>query len=58
MGTFCNLDKYERGKLVEDNKYEGMIKSIIYLIVYCLDIDMCLYARFQGSSKESHLFVS
>ena len=57
MGSFIKLDMDEKGKLVDQTKYRGMIGSLLYLTTSRLDImcSVCLCARFQACPKESHL---
>lgn len=57
VATSCNLDKDEKGKLVEESKYQCMIGSVVYLTAARLDIMfvVCLCTCFQAFPKESHL---
>jgi len=53
------LDKDEQGINVDIKLYRSMIDSLLYLTTSRLDImfSVCLCARFQSCSKESHLIV-
>ena len=57
MGSSIKLDMDEKGKLVDQTKYKGMIGSLLYLMTSRPDImyNVCLCARFQAWPKESHL---
>ena len=57
MGSSIKLDMDEKGKSVDQTKYRGMIGSLLYLTASRPDImySVCLCARFQAYSKESHL---
>jgi hypothetical protein len=57
MSSTIKLDKDEYGKNVDIKKYRGMIGSLLYLTASRPDImfSVCLCARFQSCSKESHL---
>ena len=57
MGSSIKLDMDEKGKQVDQTKYRGMIDSLLYLTACRPDImySVCLCARFQACSKESHL---
>lgn len=57
MSTSCNLDKDVDGKLVEENKYEGMIGPLLYVTASHVDImfDIYMPACFQASLKASYL---
>ena len=59
MGSSIKLDMDEKGKLVDQTKYKGMIGSLLYLMTSRPDImyNVCLCARFQAWPKESHLNV-
>ena len=59
MSTTTKLNKDENGKPVDEKRFKGMIRSFLYLTVSILDIMFvtCLCARFQSSSRESHLNV-
>ena len=53
--TYLNLD--EKGKLVDESRYRGMIGSLLYLTTSRPDIMLiiCLCARYQSNPKEYHL---
>ena len=59
MSSSIKLDKDEKGKSIYSTMYRGMIGSLLYLtasrpdIMYCV----CLCAKFQSYTKESHLSV-
>ncbi|XP_014499225.1 uncharacterized protein LOC106760285 [Vigna radiata var. radiata] len=57
MATNYYLDLDEAGKCVDQKMYRGMIGSFLYFTSSRLGImhNVCLYARFQSSPKESHL---
>jgi len=59
MSTACYLDKYEAVQLVDKKRYRGMIRSLLYLSASRPDImfSVCMCARYQANSKESHLSV-
>ena len=59
MSPSCKLDKDKGGKNVDSKFYRGMIDSLLYLTTSRSDImfSVCLCARFQSNSKESHLNV-
>ena len=59
MGSPIKLDMDEKGKTVDQTKYRGMIGSLLYVTASKPDImySVCLCARFQACSKESHLNV-
>ncbi|XP_058748567.1 uncharacterized mitochondrial protein AtMg00810-like [Vicia villosa] len=59
MHPSSNLDKDEQGLSVSENKYRGMIGSLLYLTASRPDIifSVGLCARFQTDPKESHLTV-
>ncbi|GKV17686.1 hypothetical protein SLEP1_g28155 [Rubroshorea leprosula] len=59
MSTLINLDKDEGGKPIDPKLYRSMIGSLLYLTASRPDImfSVCLCARFQACSKESHLIV-
>ncbi|KAH9649857.1 hypothetical protein KPL70_026141 [Citrus sinensis] len=59
MSTTTKLDKDEKGKEVDIKMYRGMIGSLLYLTASRPDImfSVCLCARFQSCSKESHLLA-
>ena len=57
MATSIYLDLDEKGKLVDESRYRGMIGSLLYITASRLDImlSVCLYVRYQANPKESHL---
>lgn len=57
MSTFIKLTSNEQGNYVEVTKYRGMIWCLLYLTASRPDImySVCLCARFQAKSNESHL---
>nr|XP_016493209.1 PREDICTED: uncharacterized mitochondrial protein AtMg00810-like [Nicotiana tabacum] len=57
MSPFTSLDRDEQGKSVDETKYRGMIRSLLYLTASRPDImfSICKCARFQSAPKESHL---
>ncbi|GAU46301.1 hypothetical protein TSUD_283270, partial [Trifolium subterraneum] len=57
MHPSTSLDKDEKGKDVSEKEYRGMIGTLLYLTASRPDIVFAvgLCARFQTSSKESHL---
>ena len=57
MSTIIKLDKDENGKLVNEKRFRGMIRSLLYLTASRPDIMLatCLCSRFQSSPRESHL---
>jgi len=59
MATNCYLDTDETCSAVDQTKYRGMIGSLLYLTTSRPDImhNVCVCARFQSCSKESHLSV-
>ena len=59
MSTTIKLDKDENGKEADIKMYRGMIESLLYLTASKPDImfSVCLCARFQSCSKESHFHV-
>jgi len=59
MSTTIHLDRDENGKNVDQKLYRSMIGSLLYLTASRPDIMMsvCLCARFQANSKESHLWA-
>ena len=59
MNPSAKLDKDENGKSVDEKRYRGMIRSLLYLIAIRLDImfSICLCARYQSNPKKSHLCV-
>ena len=59
MSSSIKLDKDEKGKSINSTMYRGMIGSLIYLTASRPDImySVCLCAKFQSYTKESHLSV-
>ena len=59
MSPATKLNKDEKGKNVNQKLYRGMIGSFLYLTASRPNImfSVCLCARFQACSKESHLFA-
>jgi len=59
MHPTCILSKGDTGSKVDQKLYRGMIGSLLYLIASRLDIlfSVCLCARFQSDTRESHLTV-
>lgn len=57
MSTTVNLDRDENGKMIDKQRYRGMIGSLLYLTASRTDImfSVCMCARFQSCPKESHL---
>ena len=57
MSPSTKTEKDEKGKDVDQTKYRGMIGLLLYLTASRLDImfSVCMCARFQSCSKESHL---
>ena len=51
------MDKYEKGKCIDQRLYRSMIGSLLYLTAFRPDIlfSVCMCSRFQSSPKESHL---
>ena len=59
MSSSPYLDKDEKGQAVDNKLYRSMFGSLLYLIAswpYII-LSVCLCARFQSNSKESHLKV-
>ena len=56
MATNCYLNSDEKGASVDQSKYRGLIRSLLYLTASRLDVmfSVCLCARFQANPKESH----
>jgi len=56
FSTSCHLDHDVAGNPVDETKYRGLIRSLLYLIANRPDItfDVCMCARFQSAQKESH----
>ena len=57
MSTTTKLNKDENGKPIDEKQFRGMIGSLLYLTASRPDIIFatCLCARFQYSSRKSHL---
>jgi len=57
MSTAFYLDKDENSKSIDIKKYQGMIRSLVYLSASRPDImfSVCMCDRFQSNPKESHL---
>ena len=57
MSSNSKLNNDEKGMSVHQKLYRGMIGSLIYLTTSRPDImfSVCLCARYQSNSKESHL---
>ncbi|XP_050889605.1 secreted RxLR effector protein 161-like [Lathyrus oleraceus] len=57
MGSGSYVDQDESGVSIDITKYRCMIGSLLYLITSHPDImfNVCLCARFQANTKESHL---
>lgn len=53
MASNLLIEKDESGKEFEITKYQGMIRSFLYLITSTPNImfNVCMYARFQASSR-------
>jgi len=58
--TGCSLDTDENGTNYDQTKYRGLIGSLLYLTASTPDImfSVCLCARFQAKSKESHYMAA
>jgi hypothetical protein len=56
MSTATVLDTDENGEVVDQKEYRSMIGSLMYLTAIRSDIQfvVCLYARYQTSSRSSH----
>jgi len=56
MSTTCYLDKDETSQSINIKKYQGIIRSLLYLSASRLGImfSVCMCARFQANLKESH----
>jgi hypothetical protein len=56
MSTTTSVDVDEEGELVDQNDYQSMIGSLLYLTSMRPDIQfsVCLCARFQASPRTSH----
>ncbi|XP_070054042.1 uncharacterized mitochondrial protein AtMg00240-like [Nicotiana tomentosiformis] len=59
MSSATTLVKDEEGKSVDESRYHGMIRSLLYLTTSRPDImfSICRCTRFQAAPKESHLAV-
>jgi hypothetical protein len=57
MGTNGNLDSDASGNMVDQKLYRSMIGSLLYVTASRPDVmfSVCMCARFQASSRESHL---
>jgi hypothetical protein len=57
MGTNDNLDSDASGNMVDQKLYRSIIGSLLYVTASRPDVmfSVCIYARFQASSRESHL---
>ncbi|GKA46777.1 hypothetical protein Tco_0739660 [Tanacetum coccineum] len=57
MSSETKLTRDEEGEPIDDTKYRGMIRSLLYLTASRPDImfSVCLCARFQEAPKTSHL---
>ena len=57
MSTTTKLNKDENGKPIDEHRFRGMIRFLLYLTTSRPDIMFvtCLCARFQSSPRESHL---
>ena len=57
IGTNGSLDSDASGNMVDQNMYRSMIGSLLYITALRLDVvfRVCMCARFQASSRESHL---
>ena len=57
IATSIYLDLDEKGKLVDESKYRGMIGSLLYLTTSRPDImlSVCLCTRYETNPKEFHL---
>ena len=57
ISTTTKLNKDENDKPVDENRFRGMIRSLLYLTASRPDImfTTCLCAHFQSSPRESHL---
>ena len=60
MSNICKLNTDEEGKRVDQKLYREMIGSLLYLTVSRPDImfSVCMCARFQSDSRESHLIAT
>ena len=59
MSLSIKVNKDEKGKFIDSTMYRGMIGSLLYLTTSRPDImySVCLCAKFQSYTKESHLSV-
>ncbi|OMO59378.1 hypothetical protein CCACVL1_24874 [Corchorus capsularis] len=59
MATGTKLNSDEKGKVVDQKLYKGIISSLLYLTTSRPDIlfSVCLCARFQSCPKESHIIA-
>jgi hypothetical protein len=57
MGTNGNLDSDASGNMVDQRMYRSMIGSLLYVTASRPDVmfSVCMYARFQAPTRESHL---
>ena len=57
MGTNANLDSDASGNMMDQKMYRSMIESLLYVTASRPDVmfSVCMCARFQASSRESHL---
>lgn len=62
MTTNCYLDAYERGKLVDQTMFRGIIRSLLYLIASRSNVCLCKISikscnkRNSKISKKNHAF--
>ena len=56
MATNCYLSMDEKGKLIDQTKYRGIIGSLLYLTASKPNImhSVCMCAHYQSCPKESH----
>lgn len=59
MSPSTKFDKHESGKPIDSKVYQRMIGSLLYLTASRPEImfSVCICARFQSFSKESHLIA-
>lgn len=57
MSSFIKLDENNEDTFIDVTKYQGMVRSLLYLIASRSDImfSVCLCMRFQSNPKESHI---
>ena len=57
MSSTTKLNKDENGKPVDEKRFKGMIRSLLYLIASRANIMFatCFCAHFQSNPRESHL---